>query len=170
MNLNKYVKNMTQTISFQKHTEFKQIIITHSYDIDVEIIWHAFTQTEILEKWWAPVPFKAVILRNEFKAGGSLLYYMLGPDETKHYCLAEFIAVDHLNSYELLDAFCDEKGSINSELPRMHWLNEFTTENGETIVTNTITFKTVEELEILLEMGFEAGYKTGLGQLYNLLN
>jgi uncharacterized protein YndB with AHSA1/START domain len=161
---------MIQTISFQKHFDKKQVIITHSYDTDVETIWNAFTQTDVLEKWWAPEPYKAIVVHNDFKIGGSLLYYMLSPAGEKHYCLAEFLKIDHLNSYEVFDAFCDENAIINTALPRVNWINEFTSENGETIVTNTISFRTVQEMNMLIDMGFEAGYRQALKQLYGILN
>ena len=161
---------MNQTIQFQKKPESREIVVTHRYNAALETIWNAFTQTEVLEKWWAPIPYKAIVVSNNFKPGGKLHYYMLSPEGEKHYCVAEFNRIDPLKSYEVLDAFCDENAVINTEFPRMTWKNEFRHLNGITEVKNTITFNRAEDMTKILDMGFEEGYKMGLNQLFALLN
>lgn len=161
---------MNSTIEFQKSFENKQIIVKHSYPHSLETIWNAYIKTEVLEKWWAPEPYKAIVVSNTFEKGKYLHYYMLSPEGEKHYCIAEFLEIDPLKSYEVLDAFCDENAVINAEFPRMKWQNRFRFENGITTVTNTITFEKAEDMAKILEMGFEEGYKMGLNQLHNLLN
>jgi PhnB protein len=161
---------MNQTIQIQKKPESREIIVKHSYKAALQTIWDAFTVPEILEKWWAPQPYKAIVVSNNFNPGGRLHYYMLSPAGEKHYCIAEFSNINPLKSYEVLDAFCDENAEINTEFPRMTWKNEFTFKNGITEVTNTITFSKVEDMTKILEMGFEKGYTTGMNQLYALLN
>jgi PhnB protein len=161
---------MNSTIEFQKSPENKQIIVKHSYQHSLETIWNAFIETEILEKWWAPKPYKTIVLTNNFEKGKYMHYYMLSPEGQKHYCIAEFLEIDPLKSYKVLDAFCDENAVINTELPRMIWENSFSFENGTTTVTNLITAEKAEDLAQILEMGFEEGYKMGLNQLHNLLN
>jgi PhnB protein len=161
---------MNSTIEFQKSVENKQIVVKHSYQHSLETIWNAYIKTEILEKWWAPEPYKAIVVANNFEKGKSLFYYMLSPEGQKHYCIAEFLEIDPLRSFKVLDAFCDENAVINTELPRMIWVNNFSFENGTTTVTNTITAEKEEDIAKILEMGFEEGYKMGLNQLHDLLN
>lgn len=161
---------MNTTIDIQKQPENKQIIITHSYQHPVETLWKAFTTTEMLEQWWAPKPYKAVVIENNFETGGYMHYYMLGPNGDKHYCLCEFLDIDPLKGYKVTDAFCDENRKINTDLPRLIWNNTFSFENGTTTVVNTLTFDTEEDMKKLLEMQFEEGYRTGLNQLNDLLN
>lgn len=161
---------MNTTIEFQKLPGKKQIIVKHSYPNALETIWKAFTTTEMLEKFWAPEPYKAIVIFNDFKKGGKLFYYMLSPKGEEHYCIDEFLDIDHLKSYEVLDAFCDENGVINTALPSMKWSNHFTSENGITTVINTISFEKTADMTKNLEMGFEEGYKMSLNQLYALLN
>jgi PhnB protein len=161
---------MNQTIKFQKKPESREIVITHSYKAYLETIWNAFTVPEILEKWWAPLPYKAIVISNDFNPDGKLHYYMLSPEGEKHYCVAEFLSIVPLKSYEVMDAFCDENAVINTEFPRMTWKNEFSFSNGITEVTNTITYEKTEDMTQILEMGFEQGYTMGLNQLFELLN
>jgi uncharacterized protein YndB with AHSA1/START domain len=161
---------MNNTISIESLPENKQIIITHSYHNTLEELWKAHTEPELLEKWWAPLPYKAIVLSNDFSKGGKLHYYMLSPEGQKHYCIVEYLEIESLKSYELLDAFCDENAIINEEFPRMKWFNQFNEINGVTTITNTINFEHIHDMNRILEMGFEQGYKMGLNQLYDLLN
>lgn len=161
---------MNPTIVFQKFPEKNQMIIKHSYQAALETVWNAHIKTEILEKWWAPEPYKAVVVKNDFSNGAILHYYMLSPEGEKHYCLAEFSDIVNLKSYTVLDAFCDENAVINMELPRQKWFNTFEENNGVTTVTNSIQFETKEDMDKIIEMGFEEGYTMGLNQLFKLLN
>jgi uncharacterized protein YndB with AHSA1/START domain len=159
-----------RTIAFQQNENTNQIIVTHAYSQSLETLWDAFTKTKTLEKWWAPVPFKAMVVENNFENNGKLFHYMLSPEGEKHYCIAEFSNIIPYNSYHVFDAFANENAVINTDLPRMKWQNSFTFQNGITTVTNTIQFETKEEIKQTIEMGFEQGYRMGLNQLYNLLN
>lgn len=116
---------MNPTIEIQKIFEKKQIIIKHRYQNSLETIWDAFTKTEILEKWWAPKPYKTIVITNNFEKGKYLHYYMLSPEGEKHYCIAEFLEIQYLKSYTLFDAFCDENAVINTDFPRTTWVNDF---------------------------------------------
>jgi uncharacterized protein YndB with AHSA1/START domain len=161
---------MNQTINFQKFPEKGMMVISHRYNAPIDTLWNAYLQTEILEKWWAPEPYKAIVISNDFRVGGRLHYYMLSPEGERHYCIAEYLSVEDKKSYEVLDAFCDEKAVINPALPRMKWFNDFNHRDGVTTVTNTIVYEKPEDMEKLLEMGFEEGYRMGLNQLFTLLN
>ncbi|MGX7666758.1 SRPBCC family protein [Flavobacterium pedocola] len=161
---------MNTTIEFQKLPEQKKIIVTHSYPTTPETVWDAFTKTEMLEQWWAPEPYKAIVLTNTFENGKYMHYYMLSPEGEKHYCIAEYSKIEPLKSYQVLDAFCDENRVINNDFPRMTWQNTFSYENGITTVTNTLSFEKTEDLNKILEMGFEEGYRIALNQLFDLLH
>lgn len=160
---------MNQTISIQKLTDKCQMVITHAYNATIETLWNAHTKTEYLEKWWAPEPYKAIVVSNNFVNGGRLHYYMLSPEGIKHYCIADFNDIVLLKSYTVMDAFCDENAVINEEMPRTIWHNTFAEENSVTTVTNTLQFDSIEQLERLNELGFEDGYMMALNQLYRLL-
>lgn len=160
---------MNATIEFQKPPQSNEIIVRHRYDASVETLWDAFTKTEMLEKWWAPQPYKAVVQHNDFEEGKSMKYYMISPEGEKHYCITEFHKITPYKSYEMTDAFCDEHGVINEALPQMRWENVFSEQNGVTTVTNTLHFASEEDRKQLMEMGFEQGYTTALNQLADLL-
>jgi uncharacterized protein YndB with AHSA1/START domain len=88
---------MNTTISFQKLKDKKQIIVIHSYKNEIEILWDAFTKTGILEKWWAPEPYKAIVVSNHFENGGQLFYYMLSPTGENIIALQSFQTLSPTN-------------------------------------------------------------------------
>ena len=147
----------------------KKIKVTREFDAPVEKVWRAWTEKELLDQWWAPRPWKAVTQSMNFSNGGTWLYYMEGPDGSRHYCRADYNHIVANKSYEGLDAFCDEKGNINTEFPRMNWKVAFNKEDDGTKVDVEITFSSVEDLEKIIEMGFKEGFAAAHNNLDELL-
>ncbi len=160
---------MSATIEIRKELAEKKIIVRGQFPTLLENLWDAFTNPATLEKWWAPKPYKAFTKKIQFVDGGQWLYYMLSPQGEKHWGIVEFKNIHPKESYEVLDAFCDEEGNINTSFPRMTWTNSFREENGKATVTNVITFDKEEDMKKIIEMGFEEGYSIGLNQLQELL-
>jgi len=154
---------------YTKDLENKKIKVTREFDAPVEKVWRAWTEKELLDQWWAPRPWKAVTVSMDFGNGGNWLYYMEGPDGSRHYCRADYRAIVANKSYEGLDAFCDEKGNINTEFPRMNWKVVFNKADSGTKVDVEITFDSVEALEKIIEMGFKEGFAAAHNNLDELL-
>lgn len=155
---------------FKKDIDNLLVRITTEFNTPVDNIWEAYTKHEILEKWWAPQPFKAITKEMKFENGGQWLYYMLSPKGEKFWAIDEFRNIIPKKSFEVLDTFCDEKGIINTEFPRTNWINNFTSDDEKTIVVNELKFTQAEDLKLLIEMGFEEGYTIALNQLANIYN
>src|SRR5688500_16624913 len=143
----------------------KKIYVTREFDAPVEKLWKAWTEPSILDQWWAPKPWKAHTQSMDFKEGGTWLYYMEGPDGARHYCRADYSRIVPNKVYEGLDAFCDEKGNISTEMPRMQWKVDFSSTTNGSKVDVTISFKTVEDLEKIIQMGLQEGLAAAHGNL-----
>ncbi|MFI5129093.1 MAG: SRPBCC domain-containing protein [Chitinophagales bacterium] len=154
---------------FTKDLANKKIKVVREFDAPLEQVWKAWTESELLDKWWAPKPWKAVTLSMNFQNGGTWLYYMEGPDGSRHYCRADYNSIVKNKRYDGLDAFCDEKGNINSEFPRMNWKVVFSNSDSATKVEVEITFDSVESLEKIIEMGFKEGFAAAHTNLDELL-
>lgn len=153
-----------------KDFENKRMIVERMFDAPRSKVWEAWTKSELLEKWWAPKPWKAVTKTFEFKVGGHWLYYMLGPEGEKSWCWAGYTAIDAENSFEAEDAFCDENGVKSSNMPAMKWRNEFYDEGDKTKVIVTTQFTSLEDMEKTLKMGVEEGFSMALENLDEVLN
>ncbi len=156
-------------IIFEKDYTENQIKVSCMIDVAVNEVWNAFTTPEILEKWLAPEPYLAITKEMDFVEGGKWLYYMLSPQGEKYWGISIYSNIRVNESFDASDAFCDEKGIINTQLPRMYWYYRFSEDEGKTLVSVTIIPRNKEEMEQILEMGFEEGYKMSLLQLQRLL-
>jgi len=144
--------------TYSKDTANKKMKVVREFDAPVDQVWRAWTEPAILDLWWAPKPWKAITQSMDFKTGGRWRYYMQGPDGSRHYCLNEYESIAPKKMYSGLDAFCDENGNINTEMPRMHWKVEFASIEDGTRVTVEISFPSEADMEKIVEMGFKEGF------------
>jgi uncharacterized protein YndB with AHSA1/START domain len=160
---------MSLNLSISKNWDESKAIITHEYPYDVALVYKAFINTNYIEQWWAPLPYKAIVVSNDALSNGSLFYYMLSPEGEKHYCMANFFDVAVNSHYKVIDAFCDANKNINVAMPSTEWHSNFEYSNGITTITQVLHYKNKEQMQMIFEMGFEQGYTATLHQLYNLL-
>lgn len=156
-------------VQITKDLQNKRVIITRYFDAPVEEVWNAWTDSSLLDQWWAPKPYKAQTKEMNFTEGGYWLYAMVGPDSSKTWCKVEFTRIDPHKSFEAVDSFCDEQGNKSSGFPGMHWKNRFHAAANGTEVIVEILFATEDDLKKIMEMGFEVGFTAGLGNLEKLL-
>ena len=147
----------------------KQIHVTRQFNAPVQEVWNAWTKRELLDQWWAPKPWKAETKSMEFREGGTWLYAMVGPDGTKMWSRADFETILPGQRFTAIDAFCDENGVVNDELPRMHWHCVFSPIEGATLVEINLTLATAEDVQKIIDTGFEEGFTAAHGNLDELL-
>ncbi|MEQ9167995.1 MAG: SRPBCC domain-containing protein [Fulvivirga sp.] len=130
-----------------------------------KIVWDAWTKPEILDIWWAPKPYRTETKSMDFREGGMWLYAMVSPENVKHWCKNDYQKIKPLTMFSGLDAFCDENGIINKQMPRTLWKNEFS-ENGDTTIVNiTAKYDSLSDLEKVIAMGFKEGLSMALENL-----
>ena len=159
----------TKETIFTKDASNKKITVVREFDAPPESVWKAWTDSKLLEQWWAPKPWKAVNKSMDFRNGGSWLYYMEGPDGTRHYSRSDFKNIVPNKSFSADDAFTDEQGKVTTDLPGMAWKNEFSKTGNGTKVTVEITFASEADLEKIIEMGFKEGFTAAHRNLDELL-
>jgi len=161
---------MKSIITFNEDFDSNSVYVMKIYKTEVSKVWAYFTQSELLDQWWAPKPWKCETRKQDFEEGGTWLYSMVGPEGERHYSLLKYGEITEHRSFDGTDAFCDENGTINEDFPQSKWLLGFTGVEEGTKVTINIHFPSQEALKQLLEMGFEEGFKTGLNQLEEILS
>lgn len=154
---------------FAQTNDGKGLIVTREFDAPLSKVWDAHTKNELLEQWWAPLPWKAVTKSYDFREGGHWHYYMAGPQGEQFWSWLGYHNIHPQKSFSADDYFCDEAGAKNADLPGTSWTVEFAEENGRTTLVSHITFATAEDLKKLTEMGMKEGYTMGLNQLEKLL-
>ncbi|MBR9999709.1 MAG: SRPBCC domain-containing protein [Cyclobacteriaceae bacterium] len=157
-------------MKFSVDKENKKINVEREFSAPISKVWTAWTESRILDQWWAPKPWKVRTRTMDFREGGYWLYAMAGPDGTEHWCRADFKSVVPLKSYSGLDAFCDENGNIDDSFPRSVWNVEFRELQNSTEVSVQITYEKLADLEKIIEMGFKEGFTAALENLDDLFS
>jgi uncharacterized protein YndB with AHSA1/START domain len=152
-----------------KDMEAKKIRVERDFDAPVEKVWLAWTDSNMLDQWWAPHPWRTETKSMDFRPGGTWLYCMRGPSNEAHWARLDYQAIDKFKHFEAMDFFCDENGNKTSELPSMKWKNEFQGMGDSTKVIVNISFEKEADIRTILEMGFEQGITSAGDNLDELL-
>ncbi len=150
--------------------ENNTIYVKREFDAGLTLVWKAWTTAEILDQWWAPKPWRAETKSMDFREGGYWHYAMVSPEGDRHWSKAHYLSIEHEKKFVARDGFCDENGTMNSELPQNNWENRFTAKGEQTEVSITLLFDRLEDLEKTIEMGFREGFSMGLQNLDELLD
>jgi len=161
--------NRNLLFDFIVDKETQTVNVKREFNAGLSLVWDAWTKPELLDQWWAPKPYQNKTKSMDFREGGTWLYCMISPENEIHWCKNDYLKIEHQKSYTGLDAFCDENGVTNKEVPQTEWTNTFTEENNITLVTIVAKYKTLADLETVIEMGFKEGFTMGLNQLDALL-
>ncbi|PIQ49124.1 MAG: ATPase [Cytophagales bacterium CG12_big_fil_rev_8_21_14_0_65_40_12] len=156
-------------LAFTKDLSNKKLHITRQFQASKEMVWKAWTTAELLDQWWAPRPYQTVTKSLDFKEGGFWLYHMLSPEGDKHWCRLDYLSIVAEDHYTAIDAFCDEDGNPNSDIPQMTWKNTFTEKGAKTTVTIQISFEKEEDIQKIIDLGFKEGFTAALENLDELL-
>lgn len=158
--------NKAILFNFTVDKDNNKIFVDREFDAPRELVWAAWTESEILDRWWAPKPWVAKTKHMDFREGGYWLYAMMGPDGEIHWSRADYREINPMEQFLAVDGFCDENGVMNPEMPSNAWDNRFeSTDANTTIVHVELTFETLEDLEQIIDMGFKEGFTAGLENL-----
>ena len=155
-------------MDFSVDRKNKKISVKREFAAPLSKVWAAWTESELLDQWWAPKPWQSQTKSMDFRVGGHWLYAMVGPDGTKQWARANYQSIRPLKSFSAQDAFCDEDGNIDHSFPLAVWTNEFSETQDSTLVSIEIKYAEISDLEKIIEMGFKEGFTAGLDNLDEL--
>ena len=150
---------------FAVNKEDKTVNVKREFAANLELVWEAWTNPKILDQWWAPKPYRTETKSMDFREGGMWLYAMISPQDEKHWCKNDYHKIEHQKNFSGLDAFCDENGTVNTNMPRTFWTNTFVENAGTTMVNIVTKYKNLADLEKIIEMGFKEGFTMALENL-----
>ncbi len=145
----------------------KTAFVNKEFDADLSLVWDAFTKQEILDQWWAPKPWLSKSKFMDFKVGGHRFYAMVSPEGQEHWSLQKFVSISPKTNFKMINAFADK--DENPELPGTDWDLSFSEQNGTTKVSIVIKHDSLEQMEKMIEMGFQGGFTMTLTYLEQLL-
>jgi uncharacterized protein YndB with AHSA1/START domain len=162
------MKNHLQ-FDFLVDKEKNTITIRREFDAGRQLIWDVYTKSELLDQWFAPKPMTTKTKSMDFKVGGFWLYVMLEPNGAEYWGRMDYQTIKPIENYTALDAFCDENGNFNPQLPRANWNVTFTDAGENSIVENFVTYASLGDLETVIQMGMKDGLISTMEKLDELL-
>jgi uncharacterized protein YndB with AHSA1/START domain len=155
--------------NYVKDAANKKMTVTRNFDAPVDQVWTAWTDSKVLEQWWAPEPFKARTKSMNFTEGGYWHYAMVGPDGMEIWAKIGYKKIVPQKYFTARDSFCDAEGVTNNDFPNMDWVNTFSKAGDATTVVVEITFDSEADMEKIMEMGFKEGFEMAHGNLDKVL-
>ena len=154
----------------EKNVEQLTLTITSEFDAPVDKVWGLWADPRLLERWWGPPTYPATMVDHDLSPGGTVTYFMTGPEGEKHHGWWRVASVDAPNSLEFQDGFADDSGKPAEGMPTtVTRVTLSERPQGGTQMTVAATFPSKEAMEQLISMGMEQGITEAMGQMDALL-
>ncbi len=145
-----------------------RLTITRSFAAPRQFVWDAWTVKEQVEKWWGPVGFTTEVITMDVRPGGTWHYAMRSTEWGDAWSVVTYEDVSPIDRIVYTDAFSDETGAINPDMPTSTATIEFSEQGDRTFVTMTTDYPTAEALQQVLEMGVTDGVESQFTRLDEL--
>ena len=162
----------------------KELIITREFDAPRERVWKAWTDPEMVKRWWGPEGFTAPSIKIDLRVGGRYIFAMQGPPgsqlEQVGYNAGVFKEVVPNEKLVLTEYMSDKDGNMVD--PTVYGMDpNFAKESFYTILFEdigsgrtrlTLVFPKPEseaEYQAILNSGMVEGWKSQLNKLEQAL-
>jgi uncharacterized protein YndB with AHSA1/START domain len=98
-------KDSTETIE-------QALVIERVFEASRQKVWKAWTEPELVARWWGPGGFTAPVIKIDFRVGGKYLYCMRSPEGKDFWSTGFFREIVRPVRIVATDSFADEKGNI----------------------------------------------------------
>ncbi|WP_347068115.1 SRPBCC domain-containing protein [Flavobacterium sp. WV_118_3] len=154
---------------FLADKEKNTLTIRREFMANRQLVWDCYTKRELLDQWFAPKPLTTKTKTMDFSEGGHWHYAMIEPNGTEYWNWMAYQKIKPIDYYTAWDAFANEAGDLNKDLPSSDWLVNFTDKGDNTLVETIVTYKSLSDLETVIQMGMEPGMIATLEKLDELL-
>ncbi len=155
--------------SVSKDSAALTMTVVADFPVPVQRLWDTYADPRQLERFWGPRMWPATFTRHDMQPGGRSDYFMTGPDGEVSRGYWEYLTVQPAQSFEVRDAFANPDGSPNPDMPTLRMVVTFTPTDTGSRVSTTTWFKSVAELDLLIEMGMEQGMREAVDQMDDVL-
>ena len=110
---------MSASTSATSIVNFKEgIILTREFDAPRELVWKAWTDAELLKRWWGPIPFTSPSAQIDLRVGGKYVFCMRSPEGQDFWVCGVYREITPYDRIVFTDSFADEHGNI---VPASHY-------------------------------------------------
>jgi uncharacterized protein YndB with AHSA1/START domain len=136
-----------------------QILITREFDAPKELVWRAYTEPELVRRWWHAGRGEMTVCDIDLRAGGGWRYVMVTPDGFEvafHGSYREVVPHERIVSTEVYEPV-PEAEAVDTI--------EFTEAGGRTTITLLVQHQAKEHRDMHIESGMEDGLQDALDLL-----
>jgi uncharacterized protein YndB with AHSA1/START domain len=159
-------------------------VITREFDAPPERVWKAWTDPEMVKRWWGPETFTAPSIKIDLRVGGKYVFAMQGPPgsqlEKVGYNAGVFKEIVPNKKLVLTMYFSDENGKIlpaeayglAGDFPSEETVTVLFEELGKGRTRLSVIYPMPEDeaqYQAMLESGMEEGWKESLNKLERAL-
>lgn len=156
--------------SVLKDPENLTMTVNADFGAPVEQVWELWADARKLERWWGPPTYPATFVEHDLTPGGSVAYFMTGPEGDQSHGWWRIVAVEPPHRLEFEDGFADASGAPDPVMPTMVVRVTLAgREDGGTSMAIETAFPSLEAMEQLLALGMEEGITLAVGQIDGLL-
>ena len=97
-----------------KGVQKRNLVFTRAFDAPVEQVWKAWTDSEMVKKWWGPEGFSCPVARMDVREGGTSLVCMRAPKEfggQDMFSTWTYTKIVAMREIEYLHHFADKDGN-----------------------------------------------------------
>lgn len=159
----------------ETRTENGTLYIERVFDAPKELMFDIWSDGEKISQWWGPKGWTTPVSKMDFRVGGTWHYMMKGPDDGSEWANMEawgigtYISIDPPDKIIYEDAFTDESGKSNEDMPISKITVEFISEGEQTRLVTKAEYPDEEKLKTVLEMGMVEGFTQQLDRLDDYL-
>ncbi len=156
------------------------VIMSRIFDAPRELVWKAWTEPEMVKKWWGPEHFTAPSIKVDLRVGGKYIFAMQGPAGSEWdrvmYSAGVYKEIVPNEKLVVTDYFSDSEGNMiepSAEGQDPNFPKEMTVtvlfeevENGKTKLSVIYPKpETAEQFEAMKKSGMEDGWNSSLNKL-----
>ena len=141
----------------------RELVITRLIDAPREAVYRAWTDPDLIVRWFTPPPWRTTRAELDVRPGGSSFILMQGPDGTEMPNHGIYLEVVENERLVFTDAYVNAWEP--SEKPFMTGILTFADEDGKTRYTARVRHWTEADREAHEKMGFHEGWGIATDQL-----
>jgi uncharacterized protein YndB with AHSA1/START domain len=88
------------------------LVITRIFDAPPELVWKAWTDPELVKRWWGPTGFTSPVCKIDLRVGGTYHYCMRSPEGQDYWSTGVYHEIVPLERIVATDSFADEEGNV----------------------------------------------------------